>query len=247
MLLPGIALASTSGGVKLQKPFVELKNKQSLQRGAKYFMNNCLSCHSLAYMRYDQLAKGIGLVDDKGEVDEALVKENLIFTGAAVTDPILSAMPKEQAEQAYGIAPPDLTLVARVRGNSWLYTYFKSFYSDPARPLGTNNLLFPDVAMPNIFEPMQGTQLPVYIKQSVEMDGQPQEIEVIKKLELKKPGSMSSAEFSLMLTDLVAFLDYVAEPVKLKRHRLGVLVLLFLSLFIIVAYLLKKEYWHDLH
>ena len=245
--MPSVVLASSYEGVKLQKPFVELENKASLQRGAKYFMNNCLSCHSLSYMRYDQLAKGIGLVNKNGEVDETLVKDNLIFTGAAITDPILSAMPKEQAVQAYGVAPPDLTLIARVRGNSWLFTYLKSFYSDPSRPLGTNNLLFPDVAMPNILEPMQGKQVPVYVKQSVIMDGQPHEVKVIKELELAREGSMSSAEFNLMLTDLVAFLDYVAEPVKLKRYRLGVLVLLFLSLFIIVAYLLKKEYWRDVH
>ena len=246
-VLPFSALASSYEGVKLQKPYVQLHDKASLQRGAKYFMRNCQSCHSLEFMRYDQLARGIGMVDENGDVDEEAVQKALIFTGAKITDPIVSSMPKAQAEQAFGVQPPDLSLVARSRGNSWLYTYFRSYYADPERPSGSNNLIFPDTAMPNLFEPIQGRQEPIIKKQTVVMDGVPQTINVITDLKLVRKGSMSTHEFNQLTTDLVAFLDYVGEPTKLKRYRLGTWILLFLSLFVIVAYLLKREFWRDVH
>lgn len=244
---PLFGLASNYEGIRLQKPYVQLDNDASLQRGAKFFMNNCLSCHSLRFMRYDQLAKGIGMVDENGEVDKTRVYKELIHNGAKLTDEILSPMSKEQAEQTFGVQPPALSLSARVRGNNWLYTYFRSFYHDASQPTGSNNLVFPSTAMPNLFEAMQGRQIPIYKKESVVMDGTPQEINVITGLKLERKGSMDGHQFTQVTTDLVAFLDYVGEPNKLKRYRLGVWVLLFLSIFVILTYLVKREFWKSIH
>lgn len=243
-----VALSAASGhGIKLENPRIEIHDKASLQRGAKYFMNYCVTCHSLQYMRYEQLATGLGMTDEDGKVDEELVYSTLISTGAKLTDKIKTNMPADFAKQSFGVVPPDLTLVARSRGVNWLYTYFNSFYSDPKRPLGTNNFLFPDVAMPNVFQAMQGTQLPVYRMESKQIDGNPTEVEVVDHLRLDSKGTMTPNEFDHMTRDLVNFLQYVAEPTKVERHRLGIWVMLFLVLFLIVAYLLKKEYWRDVH
>lgn len=246
LLLPAVALASSDGGLRLTNPDIEINDKASLQRGAKTFMTYCLTCHSLQYMRYEQMASGLGLVDGKGKVDQAAMKDKMPST-AKITDPIVSALTAEQGAKTYGVAPPDLSLESRVRGNAWLYTYLHSFYKDPSRPLGANNLLFPSVAMPNILEPLQGVQIPVYREVALNIDGETQMTKVIEHLKLDQPGAMTPAEFDRMTTDLVNFLNFVGEPNKLTRYRVGVGVLLFLVLFLIVAYLLKKEYWKDIH
>lgn len=245
--LPSIVMASSHEGVNLRTPYVDLADTASLQRGAKYFMNYCVSCHSLKYIRYEQIAKGIGLTDQNGRILDDIVAKNLIFTGAKLTDPVLTSMSKEQAKQAFGIVPPDLTLVARQRGVKWLYTYFQSFYKDDKRPLGTNNVLFPDVAMPNVFEPLQGVQIPLYQKKTITTPEGVQEVNEITALSLERKGSMTQSQFETMANDLVNFLDFVGEPKKLDRYRTGVWVLLFLFIFLIFAYLLKKEFWKDVH
>ena len=149
-------------------------------------------------------------------------------------------MPASDAREWFGIVPPDLTLTARERGANWIYTYLKSFYADSSRPFGANNLLVPDVAMPNILEPLIG-----YVVAVTEQNagGKPQ----ISHLTLVRPGEMNQQEFDSAMEDLVNFLVYVAEPVKLIRYRIGYLVIAFLSIFLIVAYLLKKNYWRDVH
>lgn len=247
MWFPLVCCANTYQAAPLQKPYVQLNDPPSLQRGAKFFMSNCLSCHSLQYTRYEQVAEGIGFVDENGQVDQARLEKELIFTGAKPTDPIVSSMTKAQAEQVYGVAPPDLTLSARSRGNKWLYTYFRSFYHDASQPSGSNNLLFPNVAMPNLFEPIQGRQEPIFKKKETVIDGELQTIDEITGLTLVRKGSMNAHQFNQAMTDLVAFLDYVGEPNKLKRYRLGVWVLLFLSIFTILIYLLKREFWKNIH
>jgi ubiquinol-cytochrome c reductase cytochrome c1 subunit len=137
------------------------------------------------------------------------------------------------------VQPPDLSLVSRSRDADWLYSYLKSFYNDPKKPLGTNNLIFKDVGMPNVFWQVQGEQKPVY----EEEDGKSS----IVGLELAKPGKLSEEEFDTMVNEIVNFLVYVGEPGKLERERIGKYVLFYLAMFLLVAYLLKKEYWKDVH
>lgn len=234
VLLPLVVMAASYEGVPLEKPTINYNDKASLQRGAKYFMNYCSGCHSLQYLRYEQMAQGIGIVDEKGQVLNALVKQNLIFTGAKITDPIIAAMSEQQGIDWFGIAPPDLTLEVRSKGAPWVYTYLRSFYRDKKRPLGTNNLLYPDMAMPNVLEPLQGIQEAVY-------DG-----DDIKGLKLVKLGSLSPKEFDKMLNDITNFLAFASEPEKAERHKIGIWVILFLVIFAVLAYLLKKAYWEDI-
>lgn len=134
---------------------INLQDKTSLQRGAKLFMNYCSGCHSLKYLRYNHMAEGLGLIGLSGQVDENLLKNNLIFTQATINDPIQIAMPPEDAKQWFGIVPPDLSLIARAKGAEWLYNYLSGFYTDDSRPFGVNNYLVPDVAMPNILDTLR--------------------------------------------------------------------------------------------
>ncbi|MBN9288459.1 MAG: hypothetical protein BGO43_05690 [Gammaproteobacteria bacterium 39-13] len=239
---------ASQGGVHLDKVKNNLCDKASLQRGASLYVNYCMGCHSLQFVRFNDMAKDIGIVDKKGNVLEKLVNENLNFISDKVTEPLLSAIPKKDAQAWFGVAPPDLSLVARSRGKDWLYTYLRTFYEDPQKPWGVNNMVFPDVGMPHILLSLQGVQVPVYT--SIEMfddEGKPYQKKVIDHLELKTPGTLSKEEYDKAITDLVNFLDYVGEPHKLEREKLGVWVLLFLVVFTLFAYLLKREYWKDVH
>ncbi|MDZ4153730.1 cytochrome c1 [Methylicorpusculum sp.] len=143
------------------------------------------------------------------------------------------------AEKWFGIMPPDLSLIARSRGEDWIYSYLKGFYTDKSKPLGVNNTVFPDVGMPNVLWQIQGEQTPIYKN----VDGR----EVIEKLSIKEAGQLSEKEFDVMINDLTNFLVYVGEPVKLERERMGKYVLFFIFMIFILSYLLKKEYWKDLH
>jgi len=216
--------------IKLDKAPIDLSDYASLQRGARIFMNECSACHSLKYTRYDSLARGIKITDEEGKVLESLVKKNLIFTGDPITSPIYSPMRTEDGAKWFGIAPPDLTLVARYRGVDWIYTYLRSFYLDPNRQWGVNNLVYPDVAMPHVLINLQGEQQLV--------DG---------SLKLVKKGKLSVVEYDRAMADLVNFLSFVSEPVQLERRKIGAWVLVFLGIFLVFSYLLKKEYWKDVH
>ena len=238
-----IALSWTrlvASGVELLPIDIDIQDKAKIQRGARVFMNYCSGCHSLRFMRYNRMAKDLGLTTFAGEVDSDLLMNNLIFTTSKIQDPIENSMPAEDAREWFGRVPPDLTLAARERGPSWIYTYLKSFYVDKKRPFGANNALVPDVSMPNILAPLEGKVVAQY-PNSDSSNGLP-----ISRL-LVKEGEMSEQEFDSTLQDLVTFLSYVAEPAQLIRYRIGVFVLLFLSLFLIVAYQLKKLYWRDIH
>lgn len=211
---------------------IDLGDKEKLQRGARMFMNYCSGCHSLKYLRYNRMAEALGLMTFDGQLDEDLLKNNLIFTSASIYDPIRIAMPAEDAKQWFGVVPPDLSLSARARGPDWIYNYLKSFYSDKSRPFGANNLLIPGVAMPNVLEPLIG-------KVVLTQDNQTHE----SSLALLEPGQMYPAEFDSALQDLVTFLVYVGEPAKLVRYKIGFFVLAFLGIFYLVARNLKKVYW----
>jgi len=234
-LTPLLAAAAGGSQVPLEKANIDLTDQASLQRGAGYFVNYCMGCHSLQYMRYNRMAEDLG-------IDELTLRENLIFTDAKPGDLMTISMRAEDGEQWFGTAVPDLTLVTRWRSPDWLYTFLKTFYSDDARPYGVNNLVFPDVGMPHVLSARQGVQRALL--EPVAEEGAPPKV---KGLELVQAGSMSPSEFDAMVLDLTNFLTYVGEPVRVERQRLGIYVLLFFGLFFIVAYALKKEYWKDVH
>jgi len=236
LVSPAFALAS-AGGAHLDNANIDPTNKDSLQRGAKTFVNYCMGCHSAKYQRYNRLARDLGISEED-------VMENLMFTGEKTGDQMDIAMTGAMGKKWFGAAPPDLTLVARVRGVDWLYSYLRTFYQDDSRPFGVNNQVFSNVGMPNVLWQLQGVQKPVY---KTETDDEGHEHQILEGLEIVEAGTQSAEEFDRTVRDLVNFLAYMGEPVKLERQSLGIKVLLFLLLFFVVAYLLKKEYWKDVH
>ncbi len=233
VVMPALGLAA-GGNVHLEEADIDPTDQASLQRGAKFFVNYCLGCHSAKYQRYNRMAQDIGLTEEQ-------VKANLMFTTDKIGDTMEIAMSPDAANRYFGTTPPDLSLIARSRGVDWLYTYLRSFYIDESRPFGVNNIVFKDVGMPHVMLDLQGWQKAVFKEN--EHGGEP----VFERFELVKPGAMTPEQFDGALLDLVNFLDYVGEPYKLERQRLGVKVLLFLAFFFVIAYLLKKEYWKDVH
>jgi ubiquinol-cytochrome c reductase cytochrome c1 subunit len=226
LLLPIAAYANEH--VKLEHAPIDPTNQVSLQRGAKTFVNYCLNCHSAAYMRYNRL-QDIGLTD-------AQIKANLMFAGDKVGDTMSVAMSKSDAKAWFGATPPDLSVEARARGADWLYSYLRGFYRDDTRPTGWNNTVYDKVAMPHVLWQLQGEQvLKVNVKTEEHM------------LVLDKPGSMTTAEYNLMVADLVNYLVFMAEPFKERDKHLGLLVLAFLGLLFGLTYALKKEFWKDIH
>ncbi|WP_303901826.1 cytochrome c1 [Thiohalomonas denitrificans] len=232
--LPGLTIAA--GGVQLDKAPVDLHDKASLQRGAQLFANYCLSCHSAQYMRFNRMARDLEMSDEQ-------VRENLMFTTDKVGETMNVAMPEDQAETWFGTAPPDLSVLARARGADYLYTYFRSFYVDDSRPFGVNNAVFPDVGMPHALWELEGLKKPV-LETVVHGD---QETQVITGYQQVTEGSMTEAEYDRAAADLTNFMVYIAEPIRTERERLGWWVLGFLGVFFVFAYLLKKEYWRDIH
>ena len=227
---PVLAFAA-SATVPLDKAPIDLADKESLQRGARIFINQCLNCHSAAYMRYTRL-QDLGLSEDQ-------IKENLLFTAEKPGETMNVAMTKPDAKAWFGATPPDLTVISRSRGADWLYTYLRSFYRDDSRPNGWNNLVFDKVGMPHVLWSLQGEMVPVYKK----VDGH----DVVDRLELAKPGSVTLAQYDAMMSDLVNYMVWMGEPAKMQRMQLGLLVLGFLAVFFVVAYYLKKEFWKDIH
>jgi ubiquinol-cytochrome c reductase cytochrome c1 subunit len=246
--LPGVSLASGGEHVKLDAVKIDLSDKPSLQRGARTFVNYCLSCHSLSYMRYNRMGEDLGISDE-------LVKQNLMFASDKTGELMKAAMPRDDAKKWFGTAPPDLSLVARSRGPEWFYTYMRSFYRDEKSSTGWNNIVFPHVAMPHVLYDVQGLQRAVYRTETHESesvkDGKKvkkvTEEQVFDHFEIEKPGSLSTQQYDESMRDLTNFMVYVGEPAKLVRYRIGIAVLIFLTIFFVVAYLLKKEYWKDVH
>jgi ubiquinol-cytochrome c reductase cytochrome c1 subunit len=229
-VVPVLTMASGEGP-HLDAANIDVTDQASLQRGAKYFFNYCVGCHSLKFQRYNRIGRDLGLT-----VDE--VKENLMFTSDNIGDTVQVAMSPLDAKKWFGVVPPDLSVTARYRGVDWIYTYLRSFYVDNKRPFGVNNLVFKDVGMPNVLGQLQGTQKAV-VKQ---VDGVEEH-----ELELESPGSLNAEEFDGVARDLTTFLSYVGEPIQAKRRAMGKWVLLFIGVFFVFGYLLKKEYWKDIH
>ncbi|MGC9008448.1 MAG: cytochrome c1 [Halothiobacillaceae bacterium] len=236
LVFPAAVMAGGGHGMTLDRASIDISDTASLQRGAQLFVDHCLSCHSAKYMRYNRIGQDLGWTDEE-------VKQRLIKGETKVGETMVSAMPANYAKTAFnGAVPPDLSLTARSRGADWLYTYLRSFYVDPARPTGANNLLFKDVSMPNVFWREQGVVMPV--THEVVHEGGAKEV-VVDGLKLEQPGTLKPEEFDAMIRDLVGFMVYMGEPAQLKRLALGPWVLGFLVLFFVIAYLLKKEYWRD--
>jgi ubiquinol-cytochrome c reductase cytochrome c1 subunit len=229
-----VGVATASEGEGLEPANIRLDDVASMQRGARLFFNYCSGCHSLRFLRYSRIAQDLKL-------DPKDVEKNFVFTGGKIGDPAISHMPAEDATKWFGKAPPDLSLEARSKGSDWIYNYLKSFYVDPSRPLGWNNTVFPNVSMPNALWELQGIQVPLTKPASEGHDA------MIEKLELKTPGRENVEEFDRTVRDISAFLQYAGEPAALQRESMGVWVLLYLALFTLFAYLLKVEFWKDVH
>ncbi|MBX9268111.1 cytochrome c1 [Chromobacterium violaceum] len=231
---------ANEGGPALDKANIDIQDTESLQRGAQIFANYCLSCHSASMMRYNRL-EDIGLSEEQ-------IKADLMPEGAKIGDPMNIAMNKQDAKAWFGATPPDLSLIARSRGADYLYSYLRGFYRDPSRPTGWNNLVFDKVGMPHIFWEWQGEQELKTVKNA---EGHEEyKLELVKAGTLTKleNGKANTAEFDRRMRDLTNFLVYIGEPAAVKRQQIGYVVVMFLGLLLFpLVYLLKKEYWRDVH
>ncbi len=234
LILVGTAPFSwAGGGAELDSVDIDIRDREALQRGAEAFVRYCLNCHSAAYMRYSRLMQDLG-------IDEETLKERFLFAGDKPGDTMGVAMDPSRAKTWFGTAPPDLSVIARARGEDWLYTYLRSFYLDPERPWGVNNRVFKDVGMPHVLWRLQGLYRPVIEKDE---NGH----EYVAGLEQVKAGQLSPEEYDAFVHDLVAYLVYMGEPAQFQRMQLGPWVLLYLFVLLLVLYALKKEYWKDVH
>ncbi|HRF87444.1 MAG TPA: cytochrome c1 [Pseudomonadales bacterium] len=259
-MLPFFAVASEGekacGTIDCDKFEPALHDKEALQRGAKYFVNYCMGCHSMEYMRYERMA-------DDLDIPHELAQKNLNFSEGNIGDLMKIAAPAKEQKKWFGATPPDLTLVARARGVEWLYTYLRNFYQDDKRPYGVNNRVFKDVGMPHVMLELQGMPKcapgPVHAenggikrdpltREEILVDAKTGEaLNPCGRLVVEKAGKMKLAEFDQAVGDLTSFLAYAGEPSALKRQRMGVYALFFVSLFFIFAWLLNREYWKDIH
>lgn len=266
VLLMGYVTVHASQSMKLQPAPIDSDDIASLQNGAKLFVNYCLGCHSAGYMRYNRL-RDLGLTEQQ-------IRDNLIFTGVKVGELMLTSMDRKDAKEWFGVAPPDLTVIARSRssksgsGADWLYAYLRAFYRDPSRPAGWNNLVFENVGMPHVLWELNGAQKLVVqefksahdahaafitlksvarIDEVVTMaDGKESRVYKLKSLEAGK-GTLTGLEYDRQIADLVNYMSYMAEPMRLDRRRIGMYVLLFLGVLLVFAFALKKAYWKDVH
>ena len=214
----------------------DVSNLASLQRGARDFVNYCMGCHSAQYVRYNRLGQDLQISDQQ------LIK-NLMFAAQKPQETMTIAMRSEDAKRWFGVAPPDLSLIARNRGPDYLYNFLRGFYLDPARPTGVNNLMLPNAAMPHVLWELQGVREAVFAEESI--DGSRTSQKVFKEFRQITPGKLSPEEYDHFVRDIVNFLAYVGEPMQLERQRLGMWVLAYLLVFGILAYLLKQEIWKD--
>ena len=219
----------------------DVANLASLQRGARNFTSYCLGCHSLKYMRWSRLGTDLQIPPD-------VLEKELLPPGVKAADYIQGTMPAAAAETWFGKAPPDLSLMARARGRDYLFQFLKTFYVDPARQTGVNNMRFPLTAMPHVLSDLEGLKRAVYkTEQARGPDGQPETRQVFDHFEQVAPGHLTEAEYDGFVRDTVNFLDYVGEPTQTARRSIGVWTVLFLLVFTWLAWLMKKEYWKDVH
>lgn len=233
LAVPALAF-SASVKVPLDRAPTDVNDKASLQRGAQIFINHCLNCHGATAMSYGRLTD-IGLTEPQ-------IRDNLLFTAEKVGEPMNPAMTPAVAKAAFGVVPPDLSLIGRSRSPDWLYTYMRGFYADPGSKTGWNNTVFPNVAMPHVLWAQQGRQVMVVNQRQDPATGDTIET---RRLRVEDSGAMTPVQYDRYVADLVNFLAYMAEPNQGKRHFWGVIVLFFVTLLIVLTLLLKQEYWKD--
>jgi ubiquinol-cytochrome c reductase cytochrome c1 subunit len=247
---PALSLAS-EGGAAMESAQIDLTDKASLQRGAALYMSYCSGCHSLSYHRYSRIGEDLGLTREQ-------VEQNLIFTDAKIGENIVTGLDPAKAEAWLGKAPPDLSVAARTKaeGADWIYNYLKSFYVDESRPMGWNNTVFPGASMPHVLWELQGSQHPVTEPKHKNAQGEAMPCakgEVEGKcitgfvIPDSQKGTLDAEQYDRVARDISGFLAYVGEPAAAKREAMGVWVVLFLAFFTFLAYLLKAEYWRDVH
>jgi len=255
---------SAGGALDLLDANVNLEDTASLQHGAGLYVNYCLGCHALSFMRYDRMGRDLGLTNEQ-------VSENLLFAADKVTEPMDISMRPETARNWFGVAPPDLSVISRSRGPDWLYSYLTTFHADPnpSRPFGVNNVVFSEVAMPHALAPLQGRQ--EYVRGEVPADAREvhaiglavngddiivrksatmpdgSHVPVVDRLTVTEPGELRPGEYRKAMRDLVNFLVYVGEPSRLDRQAMGFWVVLFLVVLALIFRALYKEYWRDVH
>jgi ubiquinol-cytochrome c reductase cytochrome c1 subunit len=236
-----IAAHANTGGIAWDKAPNRTNDMAALQNGAKVFVNYCLNCHSAAYMRYNRL-RDIGLTEQQ-------IKDNLLFTTEKVGETMKASIDPRQAKDWFGGNPPDLTVIARSRsaagqgtGADYLYTYLRTYYPDDTKATGWNNLAFPNVGMPHVLWELQGKRAPVY--ETVEEHGH--EAKIFKGWEQLTPGTMTPAQFDQTIGDLVSYLQWMSEPAQNTRVRIGVWVLIFLSVLTLFAWRLNAAFWKDI-
>ena len=234
LLLVGLAgTATAQHEAALDAAENNVANTASLQRGAKYFVNYCLGCHSAQYVRYNRLAEDL-------QLSEQQLTDNLMFTGEQPFDTMANAMRPEDSERWFNVTPPDLSLIARSRGTDYIYTFLRSFHIAPERATGVDNVVFPGTSMPHVLWQLQGTQRAVF-----STDEEHGGAEVFEGFETVRAGELSTEDFDEVVRDIVNFLDYIGEPIKRERQQLGIRVIGFLLVFLLIAYMLKKEIWKD--
>jgi ubiquinol-cytochrome c reductase cytochrome c1 subunit len=234
LLAASFPVAAASGG-HIEQSGANVNDKGSLQRGAKWYVNYCLGCHSLSYMRYNRVADDLQLSEEE-------MMQNLMFSDAKFGETMEISMDADQSEAWFGKTPPDLSLIGRSRGADWVYAYLNGFYKDGKG--NWNNSILANAAMPHVLWRLQGIQTPVY-REEITAAGYTHE--VIDHFELTTAGIQSVEEYEETIRDLAAFLQYVGEPAVLQRKGIGVWVIFFLVIFTFLAYLLKIEYWRDVH
>ncbi len=266
-LLAPLAALAAADGARLQKAPVDLNDLVSLQRGAHVFVNYCLNCHNASYMRYNRL-RDLGLSDDQ-------IRDNLIFTGVKVGEPMKVALSTREAGELFNIPTPDISVITRSRsseagsGSDWLYSYFRAFYRDSVRPTGWNNLVYENSSMPHVLWELSGQQQ-VEVQElnshdaakaallqaksvarvdeisAKDKDGKEVKRWVVKTVRPGSAGTLTPLEYDRLVADLVNYMTYMAEPARLERTQIGIYVLLLLGVLFVFAYLLKKEYWKDI-
>jgi ubiquinol-cytochrome c reductase cytochrome c1 subunit len=240
-LLPALVSAA-EGEFPLDRAPDRTTNVISLQNGAKLFVNYCLNCHSATAMRYNRM-QDIGLTEEQ-------IRNNLLFTSDKVGDLMKTAMSPKDGKDWFGAAPPDLSVIARAKasgagsGSDWLYTYLRTFYKDDTRPIGWNNLVFPNVGMPHALWELQGIRSAKYVDEK-DPHNPSKTVHKFAGFEQVKPGKLTALEYDTAVADLVSYLNWMSEPVQNKRRQLGVWVLLFMGIFVVLAWRLNASYWKE--
>jgi len=233
MLLAPAGMTAGGGNENLDSAYINLSDKVSLRNGAHTFVNYCLSCHEASYMRYERMADDLG-------IDRETLKRDMMFAADKPGELMTVNMSDEDAKAWFGVVPPDLSLTARSRGPDWIYTYLRGFYRDEGTSTGWNNTLYPNVAMPHVLYQWEGMR-------RANFETSPNGAKVLAGYDRLSPGTMSAQEYDSAIRDLTNFMVYLAEPAKLVRYRIGFWVMIFMLVFVGLTYLLKKEYWRDVH